>query len=141
MEVAMAASKPPAAPARMSYVDIFQLLHSEDSNKTAKLVAEYEAVRADIKENGASGDESSGGDEDDDSATTPTRSNSSGSSSRRHPDKPKRSFSQMSSDDRPYPRGRIPAGSGRQPRLKKSKLMQKITGRKNARPVPMPGMS
>ncbi|RHY86554.1 hypothetical protein DYB35_002272 [Aphanomyces astaci] len=107
MEVIMADEVKPPAPTRMSYVDIFQLLHSDDPNKTAKLVAEYEAVRLETKENGgASGDET-----------------------------------QMTSDDRPYPRGRIPAGSGRQPKLKKSKLMQKITGRKNARPVPMPGMS
>ncbi|ETV83854.1 hypothetical protein, variant [Aphanomyces astaci] len=99
MEVIMADEvKPPPAPTRMSYVDIFQLLHSDDPNKTAKLVAEYEAVRLETKENGgASGDESSGDDDDDDAATTPTRAHSSGSSSRRHPDKPKRSFVRVSS--------------------------------------------
>ncbi|KAH9097205.1 hypothetical protein Ae201684P_011928 [Aphanomyces euteiches] len=75
--------------------------------------------------------------DDDDVPTTPTRNQAN---SRRNNDKPKRSFSQISTDDRPYPRGRIPNGSTRQPKLKKSKLMQKITGRKNARPVPMPGM-
>ncbi|KAF0692069.1 Aste57867_16795 [Aphanomyces stellatus] len=128
----------PAVASRLSYPDIFQLLHSEDTSSTEKLVAEYEAIRLSIKENGPLSDEESS--EDDDLPTTPTRLNAGAGARRGHGDKAnKRSISQIS-DERPYPRGRIPAGSSRQPKLKKSKLMQKITGRKNARPVPMPGM-
>ncbi|KAG9402688.1 hypothetical protein AC1031_007299 [Aphanomyces cochlioides] len=133
MEVVAADDEKPSV--RLTYPEIFQLLHSDDPSSTEKLLAEYEAVRLEIKERGAPSDEESS--DDDDVPTTPTRNQAN---SRRNNDKPKRSFSQISTDDRPYPRGRIPNGSTRQPKLKKSKLMQKITGRKNARPVPMPGM-
>ncbi|EQC26845.1 hypothetical protein SDRG_15355 [Saprolegnia diclina VS20] len=136
MEVETATAKP--ASSRLSYADIFQLFHAEDAGSAEKLLAEYEAVRLDAKENGGSvfGDDESS---DEDGPRTPSsrsQSSSSNQARRANDASNKRPHSQISDDGpRAYGRGRMAAQSGRQPKVKKSKLMQKLTGRKNGRPI------
>jgi hypothetical protein len=44
---------------RLTYAEMFQLLHSEEPNSTEKLIAEYEAVRLEAKQNQNGGGRSS----------------------------------------------------------------------------------
>ncbi|OQS03408.1 hypothetical protein THRCLA_21172 [Thraustotheca clavata] len=115
----------------MSYADILTLFHSEKAGSVDKLVQEYEAARLEAKEGTGS---LSGEEESSDGEQSSTSKSTTSTQARRNNEYTNKRAHALISEDiaRSYGRGRTP---GRQPKLKKSRLLQKITGRKNGRPI------
>ncbi|OQR98887.1 hypothetical protein ACHHYP_07613 [Achlya hypogyna] len=121
---------------RLTYAEIFELFHATDYASSERLLDEYECVNALVQSRDYSGTPNDTGDEEE-PRTPSSLDQSANAQARKTTDKnSKRPHSQITDDGpRAHSRGRPPANSGRQPKLKKSKLMQKLTGRKNGRPI------